>query len=268
MTLPPPFRARFRLWTGLLLPHHHRLGAKLCRSSPLPLPYVLGLRSVLRTLTGSRNVLCHTEIVTTRGEEIPLPLLQKDFAGEKLGDFSLDAETVQFLWSRLAADEPRCIMEFGSGLSTVMLARYAQLRSEQGLPYPRIVSVDQRDADIARTRSLLERSDVSDYVKLLLGPLDAEGRYQVAREEVTAALDGSRVDWFLIDGPFGPTGCRVHTLGQFQSYGAPRARWYLDDSFRDSELSVLTQWRKWPSVSVTGVFPVGKGLASGVLGTR
>src|SRR5262249_28776227 len=43
----------------------------------------------------------------------------------------------------------------------------------------------------------------------------------------------------------------------------PGARWFLDDGFRNSELYCLNAWSQMSWLTVDGIYPFGKGLATG-----
>jgi len=49
-------------------------------------------------------------------------------------------------------------------------------------------------------------------------------------------------------------------LAKFSHHGA---RWFLDDAFRDGELGILRKWQRLPGIEVNGIYPIGKGLATG-----
>ena len=53
------------------------------------------------------------------------------------------------------------------------------------------------------------------------------------------------------------------TLPQLAPLCAAGAKWFLDDSLRDGELRALQVWANLPGITVQGIYPLGKGLATG-----
>ena len=94
-------------------------------------------------------------------------------------------------------------------------------------------------------------------------PLSAASRYCIDLEQVKRHLDGRALDWVLIDGPAGPEGCRDTTLPGVISLCRDGARWFLDDALRDGELKILRDWSRLRGVYLEGIYPIGKGLATG-----
>jgi len=99
-----------------------------------------------------------------------------------------------------------------------------------------------------------------EFVTVVHVPL-REGPYDVGKLGVVPP--GGHVDWILIDGPSGPPGCRYWTLPALRGHCGPGARWFLDDAFRDGELAILRKWRNVSGIVVEGIYPIGKGLATG-----
>jgi hypothetical protein len=50
-----------------------------------------------------------------------------------------------------------------------------------------------------------------------------------------------------------------------ERFARPGARWFLDDAFRDGELDCLRGCHQLPRFAVVGIWPVGKGLAAGIV---
>src|SRR3954452_25202930 len=121
-----------------------RAGAPIAALRPIALREWLGMRRVMRRVTGGPDVLV-PPMETFKGSASSLsdPELTRLLAGDELGTWALDVATIEVLWERLQAERPRAVLEFGAGVSTVILARYAQWRVTQGLERAVIVSVEQ-----------------------------------------------------------------------------------------------------------------------------
>jgi hypothetical protein len=233
---------------------------------PIPLRDWLGMRRFMRRVTGGADALV-PPMETFKGTAASLsdPELARLLATDELGTWALDVATIDVLWERLQAERPRAVIEFGAGVSTVILARYAQWRTEQGLAQAVIVSLEQDAAVRDKVETRLSANGLSEGVHVLHAPLTEASRYQVDVDAIRRCLGGSAADWVLIDGPAGPEGCRVSTLPDVMGLCADGARWFLDDALRDGEIGILRQWARLRDVTVEGIYPIGKGLATGTL---
>jgi hypothetical protein len=111
----------------------------------------------------------------------------------------------------------------------------------------------------------LAQHGLSKYVQIIHTPVLERGEYDLDTNTIERPLDSGRVDWLLIDGPSGPGGCRESTLPFLARFCRPGARWFLDDAFRDRELQALQEWSHRPGILVEGIYPVGKGLGTGIV---
>jgi hypothetical protein len=117
----------------------------------------------------------------------------------------------------------------------------------------------------ASTQTLLEGAGLEGRATVLVCPLSEEGAYQIDDDVLKKALKGRKPEWILIDGPFGPPGCRRYTLGRFMHLCESSATWFMHDALRDAELQVLAEWESWPSIKVRGIHSLGEGLAIGTI---
>ena len=128
-------------------------------------------------------------------------------------------------------------------------------------------------ASVARAESLgqeavetrLQGCGLEQRVSVLYSPVSRGGEYQIDPNQLRAHLGSKKVDWVIIDGPAGPDGCRASTLPSLAQFCRPGARWFLDDAYRDGELEVLNQWTGLTGVVVDGIYPIGKGLGTGLV---
>jgi predicted O-methyltransferase YrrM len=143
--------------------------------------------------------------------------------------------------SRHALDQrPRAIVECGSGVSTVILARCMQLNGTG-----RVVSLDHDPHFAEQTRRELERHGLSEWAKVIHAPLkrhelgDAAWDWYDIRD-----LPDIPIDMLVVDGPPMP-------LGRMIRYPAgpvlfPRlsstALVILDDADRPDEQQIIETW--------------------------
>jgi hypothetical protein len=243
-----------------------RAGAAPTTFRPIRLRDWLGMRRFMRRVTGGPDALV-PPMETFKGSASSLsdPELMRLLANDELGTWALDAATIEVLWERLQVERPRALLEFGAGVSTVVLARYAQWRAAQGLERAVIVSVEQ-DAQVReKVEKRLAESGFSEDMHVLHAPLSEASRYRIDPDAVRRCLGEHDVDWVLIDGPAGPDGCRVSTLPDVMDLCTDGARWFLDDALRDGEINILREWSRLRNVQVEGIYPIGKGLATGTV---
>lgn len=242
-----------------------RLEARALRGRAIPLPLVTFAR---RLAVGEDPLLPRPKSITTTGRALRHPDLRALLADHELGTWALGARTVNWLEHRLAHLRPSLVLEFGSGASTLCIARF--LVDLHGLEaMVRVVSIDQDEFYAAQTRELLRRSGLDAYAKVLSTSLrkqEIEGVVTTCYEmpaSLPEVLDGRKADFVVIDGPAAEAGARFGTLPLARPYLSPSADFVLDDGLRDGEIWVAYRWATLPGVRVDGIVNVDKGLVVG-----
>lgn len=229
---------------------------------PRSLDFWMARRVKLQRLRAGSNVLTPSVgSLKSRGGRIPVKPLSPLLQGHELGAWTLDQDTIRILWERLQIDRPASIVECGSGVSTLVFSQY--LKAYQ--PTGRLLSFEQDVNEKQRVERLLREHDLLSYVTILVTPVDQSGRYVFQLADIQAAWDGQKADWLMIDGPSGPNGCRDNIPLALKPILASGARWWMDDSFRDGELEFLESWGQSAELSVEGIYPIGKGLSTGIM---
>lgn len=170
------------------------------------------------------------------------------------GAWALDRHTAQELSAHLHLAQPRCIVECGSGMSTVLLAEYAQATGAS------VVSLEHDDAYAAKTRSELEQRGLERYVDLRVRSL-TELDTPVGRLPWYGSGLPSGIDFALVDGPPGKIG-RHAALFALMPLMRRDGAWevWLDDAAREGELNCMALWRtQWTFRDE--LIPTPKGLA-------
>jgi hypothetical protein len=106
----------------------------------------------------------------------------------------------------------------------------------------------------------VHRCGLDRHVNVMHSPLSKRGEYQFDPNMLRADLGSDKADWIVIDGPSGPEDGRGSTLPSLAPFCRPGTRWFLDDAYRDKELSVLNKWTTLNGIMVDGIHPIGKGL--------
>jgi predicted O-methyltransferase YrrM len=149
----------------------------------------------------------------------------------------------------------RCLLELGSGTSTVVLARLLRERWPGG--EQRQVAVEHDGAWADWVRDQLRREGLAERVTVLHVPLAPHRHGQAGlawydqdqlRAGLDAALDGGAVDLLVVDGPPADTAdkvlARYPALPALHGRLAPGATVVLDDVERPGEQEVLDRWER------------------------
>ena len=224
------------------------------------------LRSVLlaRRLTFGPDSLC-PGVTPERGVITSDPVIRSLFADAEIGVWTLGSSTLAFLERRIAANRPRCILEFGSGVSTVLIAHaMSHVHDKPGRVL--LVSLEQDSAQAERTRALLVAAGLSEVVRVLHTPLvvrsnrgEMRSAYDITTE-LLRELEAFSFDLVVIDGPSAEAGARVTTLDGIRALLRPGAEVYMDDALRDGEICAAKYWASDGWLDVRGVWLVDKGI--------
>ena len=149
----------------------------------------------------------------------------------------------------------RRVVELGSGVSTVLLARLLTRRHPAG--GWRLAAVEHDASWAQRVSDQLDRENIGRHVSvvyapLVAHPLAASGLLWYDEAAVTAGLDamlrGDLIDLLVVDGP--PAYAPGHGLARYpalpvlQDRLAPAATVVLDDSDRPGEQEVVRRWER------------------------
>jgi len=244
-----------------------RRGVRVLRACygdrPAPLAWWRMLRAMARRIAPGADALTFKKRrYVRRIGRVEDSVLRALLAGDPLGEFSLDVESINLLSRRLDAERPTAVLQCGAGASTLALAHFARRRRNAGGRCV-VVAVEEgarvRNAVLAR----LERAGLADVAHVVLAPLDADGRYRLDAAEV-ARLGGGAFDWVVVEGPIAAHGRPDRVLPDVAPMCADDASWFVDDAFRDAQWDLLDAWARTPGVEVRGIHAlVGKGLATG-----
>jgi hypothetical protein len=228
------------------------------------LDYWFFYRSLVQKLFRSPDPLFSNHSQTT-GAFLPVEELVDLLFDDVLGGWALDGETISFLWRMLQRERPKVIIECGAEVSTLIFAKSLAINRFGSTDFTSVVSLEQNLAVKKAVERRLERCGLQQGVTVFHSPASNEGEYQFEPNELREHLGLEKVDWLVIDGPAGPDGCRASTLPYLARFCRPGARWFLDDAFRDGELEILNEWNGLRGIVVDGIYPIGKGLAAGIV---
>jgi predicted O-methyltransferase YrrM len=174
------------------------------------------------------------------------------------GRWALGPEMAGLLVHRVLDREPKLVVEFGSGISTVVMA--LALRRNGG---GRIVSLEHDRRFVDSTREMLITHGVDDIAEVVHAPIsDVEIDGRRTRWYDTTALErlgNDPVELVLVDGPPSSVAplARQPAVPALAGRLAPDAEIYLDDAERQDERRTLDHWAKALGASYR-ILPFGK----------
>ena len=177
--------------------------------------------------------------------------------------WELAADTLRLLTALVERLRPRHVIEFGSGVSTVVLARAAARCGGC-----RITSLDHDPRFVRASGQALEEAEGRELVELQLAPLVARSRAGTLGPEYL--IDPLRLaskhaaDLVLIDGPPDVLGGRIGMLYQALDHSQSGSIVLLDDAARRAERTALASWeeRLGDAIRIQRLDGFAKGLAA------
>ena len=189
----------------------------------------------------------------------PGPVAKKllDMPSNFITNWSLSPETAFWLFQMVRDTKPKCIVEFGCGASTVVIAAAMEMENMSGS----FISLEGETQWLNCTKKVLEKLNLQDRVRLSHAPVQPFGYgQQTFHAHDVSVLSGVRADLLFVDAPPSAIG-RVGVLPCVYKHLAPGATIILDDAERDQEHEAISVWEDLGLATVTGFEPVGAGVA-------
>lgn len=186
-----------------------------------------------------------------------------------INDWSLGYDSLNYLEGEINKIQPSYIMEFGSGVSTLCLAKFmSEIHRKNRSPRVFTIEQDIKYLEIAKKR--INEFNLTHMVSFLHAPIIQQEIFGVDTEcydldshALNRFLGGKLVDFILVDGPAGKDGVRFGTIPLILEFANDEALFFLDDAFREGELKICEMWTNIPEIMVLGFYPLGKGLLKG-----
>lgn len=159
-----------------------------------------------------------------------------------LGGWSIDTFLGRYLIQHLLEHRPKCIVELGSGSSTIIIARTLQILDEKGTTH---IAVDHEAKYLGLTRDTAQLNGVAESVEFLHCPLERyESLDKLWYGGLTERLAGRKIDLLIIDGPPGPLQpmSRYPALPVLAAHLAEHCTIILDDAIRQEEQEIAKLW--------------------------
>lgn len=174
-----------------------------------------------------------------------------------MSGYGMAGSTALFVASAVLGARPRVVVEFGSGISTVLIAKALE-RNGEG----RLVSIDHSGGYLEQTRALLEAEGVAHRVELRVGPL-RPWRGGGSPWYDAAVLEGiEQADLVLVDGPPASSGRLARYPAGPEMAGLLRrgGLLLLDDVNRAAESRIARLWLEELPLRELHRLRSGKGL--------
>ncbi len=162
--------------------------------------------------------------------------------------WTVSPEFAWWLFQHVRTEQPKLVIELGSGLSTIVIA--SALDKNGG---GRLLAFEHEQVYLEKTAAHLRSQGLAERVDLVYTPLrtyrfgDEEYRwYDIPWPILRIATAEHGAELVLVDGPPQATGAMArypaHPL--LKKYYAPSARILLDDAGREDEQQIAARWRE------------------------
>lgn len=154
------------------------------------------------------------------------------------GGWSIAEDCAHLIVTHILEERPACVLELGSGLSTLIMA-HALRKSGAG----KLISIEHDEKYYGETQALLRAHGLAEWVELRLCPLEPVGPEQSLWYRMEKLPDAS-VDMLVIDGPPGHIApqARYPALGMLWEALKIHALIILDDASRADEIAAVARW--------------------------
>lgn len=147
------------------------------------------------------------------------------------------------LANTLAATQPALVVECGSGVSTLVMARTAQLQSRR----TRVVALEHDQHYAQESDKLLEMHDLQAFAEIRYAPLQpvAIAGHETVWYALEQVSDLKEIGLLLVDGPpkaIGPN-ARYPAVPLLHGRLSDHAIVLLDDAAREDEAEVAKRWQ-------------------------
>lgn len=252
-----------RIWSDIRKWDPAELGVQLRKTVPtdehvaLAEQVVASKKKVQEAAGHARGRRAANPVVAKAEKSLYTMVLSKALKHAVFDDWSINRACAEALFEELMRRRPSSIVDFGSGVSTLVAALYAGIVNAQrdvgrgtGIlghdtnPVS-VVALDHQDKYLARTRAALDAAGLaSPHVNLVAAPLVRLDKHGVVGR--TYQYEFQRVppiDFVFIDGPPESVG-RNATLPSVVDRLAPQWAAWLHDAVRPGERRIVAEWAK------------------------
>ena len=162
---------------------------------------------------------------------------------------SLRSYVLAYILNEIVINERKNIIEFGSGISTILLAKLA-FANKIDL---QIVSVDEDKGWIEKIKEILTAENIQKYVKFIYAPIISKNNRNKPilwydDKILDRVCEGIKFDMVIVDGPkayeSGKELIRYHAVPYIKNKLNDKYVILLDDAIRRGEKWIIKKWEK------------------------
>jgi len=207
-------------------------------------------------LIASQNLLKESQQI-----QFDYNLLSQLFSNNEFIPFtawSISPSTILHVLYDILFNEKKNIIEFGSGSSTLYIAKFLQLQKLQNVKF---YSIESDKVWIEKLENLAKQYGVLDYMHIIYSPISNVDE-KLSWKEQTKWYDAEKIkvdldinqnyDLLLVDGPWGGISpyARYSVVPFLKNNLSAEVSIYLDDTFRIEEFEIIQQWGKLLDIPV------------------
>lgn len=182
-----------------------------------------------------------------------LSSLLNDYPYIPVTNSSVDYHSLQIMINDIVINNRKNIVEFGSGISTILIARLIKINQLNAMIY----SIDDNEDWLTLIDQMLRKENLSSFVKLIHAPLERMdslekiNKYALpwySTKILNTNLQNVKIDMVFIDGPMAYSSdiqySRYPALFYLQGKLEEKCSVFLHDCNRIAEQDIINEWSK------------------------
>ncbi|MDY0041125.1 MAG: class I SAM-dependent methyltransferase [Desulforhabdus sp.] len=160
------------------------------------------------------------------------------------GEWSIDTHQCRILVNTILEKRPKCIVELGSGTSTIVIAKVLKLL---GLTATFHATIDHEEKYLNITREIAKLNELDSNIHFIHSPLAFNNKHnQLWYSDLIEKIGENKIDLLIIDGPPGPLqkNSRYPAIPELRASLNADTTIILDDANRPDEKNIIDQWLK------------------------
>lgn len=170
--------------------------------------------------------------------------------------WSMTPQAILHILNIISLNKSKSIIEFGSGATTVYIAKLLQIEHSEA----QFISIESSMEWKEKMEKQLADNGLEDYVQIIYAPLEKVDQKNAFKNQETwyateileeAISDISNFDLVIVDGPFGGSTpyARYSAFPFLQEKTTQETVWMLDDTGRAEEVEILNEWQTLSGLS-------------------
>lgn len=237
-----------RKWFGLMLRNQYKTHARLAE---MELKNNKLDNKLLSAISNSTSENLNALSIQSLGFNFPV----------FLGGWSIDSFLGRYLIQNIIERRPKCIVELGSGSSTIIISRILQLLNDNTTTH---IAIDHESKYLNITKSIAELNGVADRIHFVHCSLEKNNQTNMIwYGGLDDVLKDKSIDLLIIDGPPGNIQpySRYPAIPELRNSLSSNITIILDDANRADEQEIAKRWAKDLPNTTLEFITEGHGLA-------